>query len=141
MFRQAPCIRYYPIATFETRGYPAGSVGGRLLYLVAKRPNTAKDLQPLSVKRVLRESNVPAVTSLGETRPTPTLPPSPTSVPPPGYVPHRLRVVLLCRPIETTKKTPWAHLDIAGPVWSFEGGGATGYGVRLLTRWVQKKGE
>eukprot|EP00752_Nemacystus_decipiens_P009097 g8122.t1 len=41
---------------------------------------------------------------------------------------------------EFVEKTPWAHLDIAGPVWK-EGGGATGYGVRLLTRWVQKKGE
>lgn len=38
-------------------------------------------------------------------------------------------------------QTPWAHLDIAGPVWKDEAGGATGYGVRLLTRWVQKKGE
>jgi leucyl aminopeptidase len=38
---------------------------------------------------------------------------------------------------------PWAHLDIAGPGWS--GGeddeltkGGTGYGVRLLTRWLQQ---
>ena len=37
---------------------------------------------------------------------------------------------------------PWAHLDIAGPFWS--GGdddeltkGATGYGVRLLVRWLE----
>ncbi|CAM9663960.1 unnamed protein product [Pylaiella littoralis] len=42
---------------------------------------------------------------------------------------------------EFVEKTPWAHLDIAGPVWKDEAGGATGYGVRLLTRWVQKKGE
>ncbi|CAM9937203.1 unnamed protein product [Scytosiphon promiscuus] len=42
---------------------------------------------------------------------------------------------------EFVKKTPWAHIDIAGPVWNMGEGGATGYGVKLLTRWVQKKGE
>ena len=36
---------------------------------------------------------------------------------------------------------PWAHLDIAGPVWSDKGrgmdpAGATGYGVRTLVNWV-----
>ncbi|MFZ4565585.1 MAG: leucyl aminopeptidase [Prochlorococcaceae cyanobacterium] len=35
---------------------------------------------------------------------------------------------------------PWAHLDIAGPVWSEKGrgldpAGATGYGVRTLVEW------
>lgn len=39
-------------------------------------------------------------------------------------------------------ETLWAHLDIAGPVWSQTGSaigpkGATGYGVRLLDRWVR----
>jgi len=39
------------------------------------------------------------------------------------------------------KDTAWAHLDIAGPVWSdkengYNGPGATGYGVRLLVNWV-----
>jgi len=39
------------------------------------------------------------------------------------------------------QKTPWAHIDIAAPVWSErEGGysskGATGYGVRLLCDWL-----
>lgn len=38
-------------------------------------------------------------------------------------------------------KTPWAHLDIAGPVWSDKGDtlaspGATGYGVRTLVNWI-----
>jgi len=38
--------------------------------------------------------------------------------------------------------TEWAHLDIAGTVWSDKPGvtydkGATGYGVRLLDRWVE----
>lgn len=40
---------------------------------------------------------------------------------------------------EFVQSTPWAHLDIAGPVWS-DDSGATGYGVRLLTRWVEMKG-
>lgn len=39
------------------------------------------------------------------------------------------------------KETPWAHLDMAGPVWTDkENGcnnpGATGYGVRTLVHWV-----
>jgi leucyl aminopeptidase len=39
------------------------------------------------------------------------------------------------------QKTPWAHLDIAGPVWSDkENGvnnpGATGFGVRTLVNWI-----
>ncbi|CAM9123941.1 unnamed protein product [Discosporangium mesarthrocarpum] len=42
---------------------------------------------------------------------------------------------------EFVKKTPWAHLDIAGPVWDHKGGAATGYGVKLLSHWVQKQGE
>jgi leucyl aminopeptidase len=38
-------------------------------------------------------------------------------------------------------KTPWAHLDIAGMAWSKEANpttpsGATGFGVRLLDRFV-----
>ena len=36
---------------------------------------------------------------------------------------------------------PWAHLDIAGPVWSEKGrpsdpAGATGFGVRTLVNWI-----
>jgi leucyl aminopeptidase len=39
------------------------------------------------------------------------------------------------------KETPWAHLDIAGPVWNdkengYNSAGATGYGVRTLVNWV-----
>lgn len=39
------------------------------------------------------------------------------------------------------KETPWAHLDIAGPVWEdkengYNGSGATGFGVRTLVNWV-----
>ncbi|MEA5506845.1 leucyl aminopeptidase [Halotia wernerae UHCC 0503] len=44
------------------------------------------------------------------------------------------------------KETPWAHLDIAGPVWAdkengYNGSGATGYGVRTLVSWVLNQGE
>ena len=40
-------------------------------------------------------------------------------------------------------ETPWAHLDIAGMAWDDSGSkiaakGATGFGVRLLNRFVQK---
>lgn len=41
------------------------------------------------------------------------------------------------------EKTPWAHIDIAGPAWSeksedyFEKGG-TGFGVRMLTDFLEK---
>ena len=39
-------------------------------------------------------------------------------------------------------KTPWAHLDIAGMAFSkyagaLNSGGATGYGVRLLNKFVE----
>lgn len=39
------------------------------------------------------------------------------------------------------KETAWAHLDVAGPVWTdkengYNGIGATGYGVRTLVNWV-----
>ena len=39
------------------------------------------------------------------------------------------------------KDTPWAHMDIAGPVWAdkengYNGAGATGFGVRTLVSWV-----
>ena len=39
------------------------------------------------------------------------------------------------------KETPWAHLDIAGPVWNerenaYNSPGATGYGVRTLVQWL-----
>lgn len=42
---------------------------------------------------------------------------------------------------EFVKDTPWAHLDVAGPVWidaenGYNNPGATGYGVRTLVNWV-----
>jgi leucyl aminopeptidase len=44
------------------------------------------------------------------------------------------------------KGTPWAHLDIAGMVWADKAGatwdkGATGYGVRLLDRFIRDTAE
>jgi leucyl aminopeptidase len=37
------------------------------------------------------------------------------------------------------KKKPFAHIDIAGPVWN-EKTGATGYGTRLVTEWIKQQG-
>jgi leucyl aminopeptidase len=39
------------------------------------------------------------------------------------------------------KEIPWAHLDIAGPVWAdkengYNNAGATGFGVRTLVSWI-----
>ena len=39
------------------------------------------------------------------------------------------------------KETPWAHLDVAGPVWSdkesgINSAGATGFPVRTLVNWI-----
>lgn len=44
------------------------------------------------------------------------------------------------------KDTPWAHLDLAGPVWTdkengYNNPGATGYGVRMLVEWVSAGGK
>lgn len=37
-------------------------------------------------------------------------------------------------------KKPFAHLDIAGPVWS-DSDGATGFGAKLVTEWVTRQGQ
>lgn len=39
-----------------------------------------------------------------------------------------------------SKKKPFAHIDIAGPVWD-DSIGATGYGAKLVTEWVSRQGE
>eukprot|EP00921_Rhytidocystis_pertsovi_P020607 GHVQ01032885.1.p2 GENE.GHVQ01032885.1~~GHVQ01032885.1.p2 ORF type:complete len:375 (+),score=57.68 GHVQ01032885.1:2023-3147(+) len=39
---------------------------------------------------------------------------------------------------EFVSKTPWAHIDIAGPAWDNKEGKATGFGVRTLTELVLK---
>ena len=34
----------------------------------------------------------------------------------------------------------WAHIDIAGPAWRDDEGGATGYGAHLLAEWAIAQG-
>uniref|UniRef100_A0A0G4HSK7 leucyl aminopeptidase n=1 Tax=Chromera velia CCMP2878 TaxID=1169474 RepID=A0A0G4HSK7_9ALVE len=36
-------------------------------------------------------------------------------------------------------KVPWAHLDIAGPVWDDKTNSPSGFGVRTLVEWVTQK--
>ncbi|KAL7520926.1 LOW QUALITY PROTEIN: hypothetical protein ACHAWF_000281, partial [Thalassiosira exigua] len=38
------------------------------------------------------------------------------------------------------KKKPYAHIDIAGPVWD-DKSGATGFGTKLVSKWVCRQGE
>lgn len=38
------------------------------------------------------------------------------------------------------EKKPFAHVDIAGPVWD-DATGATGYGAKLVAEWVRRSGE
>ena len=38
------------------------------------------------------------------------------------------------------KKKPFAHIDIAGPVWN-DKTGATGFGSRLVAEWIKRQGE
>lgn len=38
---------------------------------------------------------------------------------------------------EFVKTKNWAHLDIAGTVWSEKKGGATGYGVKTMYQWIE----
>ena len=39
-----------------------------------------------------------------------------------------------------SKKVPFAHIDIAGPVWD-DKDGATGFGSKLVSEWVRRQGE
>lgn len=39
-----------------------------------------------------------------------------------------------------SKGKPFAHVDMAGPVWE-EGKGATGYGAKLIVDWVKQQGQ
>jgi leucyl aminopeptidase len=38
-----------------------------------------------------------------------------------------------------SKKKPFSHIDIAGPVWD-DASGATGFGAKLVTEWVRQQG-
>ena len=35
---------------------------------------------------------------------------------------------------------PFAHIDIAGPVWD-DNTGATGFGCKMVSEWIAKQGE
>mmetsp|Transcript_27814 Transcript_27814/g.75668 ORF Transcript_27814/g.75668 Transcript_27814/m.75668 type:complete len:565 (-) Transcript_27814:230-1924(-) len=39
-----------------------------------------------------------------------------------------------------TKTVPFAHIDIAGPVWD-DSSGATGFGSKLVTEWIRRQGQ
>lgn len=39
-----------------------------------------------------------------------------------------------------TKRVPFAHIDIAGPVWD-DASGATGFGSKLVTEWIRCQGQ
>ena len=39
-----------------------------------------------------------------------------------------------------TKRIPFAHIDIAGPVWD-DASGATGFGSKLVTEWIRRQGQ
>ena len=39
------------------------------------------------------------------------------------------------------KKKPYAHIDIAGPVWDNKKGGATGFGAKLVSEWLLAENE
>jgi len=38
------------------------------------------------------------------------------------------------------KKKPFAHIDIAGPVWD-DSTGATGFGAKMVSEWISKQGK
>lgn len=40
---------------------------------------------------------------------------------------------------EFVDKTPWAHIDMAGPVWDSEANKPTGFGVKLLVDYLLNK--
>jgi leucyl aminopeptidase len=39
-----------------------------------------------------------------------------------------------------SNKKPFAHIDIAGPVWS-DKDGATGFGAKLVSEWISRQGK
>lgn len=48
-----------------------------------------------------------------------------------------ITAALFLREFVETDKVEWAHLDIAGTVWNDKKGGATGFGVKTLLKWVE----
>ncbi|CAN8064576.1 unnamed protein product [Agarophyton chilense] len=51
-----------------------------------------------------------------------------------------ITAALFLREFVDTDKCEWAHLDIAGTVWSKEKSCATGYGVKTMAHWVENAG-
>ena len=39
-----------------------------------------------------------------------------------------------------SKKKPFAHIDVAGPVWD-DSTGATGFGTKLVIEWIRRQGK
>lgn len=39
-----------------------------------------------------------------------------------------------------SKKKPFAHIDVAGPVWS-DKNGATGFGAKMVVEWITRQGK
>ena len=39
-----------------------------------------------------------------------------------------------------SKKKPFAHIDIAGPVWN-DKTGATGFGAKMVVEWITRQGK
>ena len=52
-----------------------------------------------------------------------------------------ITAALFLKEFVSTDKVEWAHIDMAGPVWDEGAGGATGWGVRTLARWVLSQAE
>lgn len=52
-----------------------------------------------------------------------------------GRAGSSIQAALFLREFVKTKN--WAHLDIAGTVWSDKKGGATGYGVKTMVNWIE----
>ena len=61
--------------------------------------------------------------------------------PSPGRAGGAITAALFLSEFVDIKKTAWAHIDIAGPVWNDQKGGATGFGVGLLVDYVTKAGK
>lgn len=52
-----------------------------------------------------------------------------------------ITAALFLKEFVKTDEVCWAHLDIAGPVWSDKLGGATGFGAQTLAEWAGDQGK
>ena len=51
-----------------------------------------------------------------------------------------ITAALFLKEVISHDKIPWAHIDMAGPVWDDAQGGATGWGARTLAHWAMAQG-